>query len=37
MKTIDTLLEDIMNVVDGKGGWDEAITKYLTETIATGS
>lgn len=33
-KGIDTLIADIYNVVDGKGGWDNTITEYLSETIA---
>lgn len=33
-KTLSTLIPDILNVVDGQGGWDDAITKYLSETIA---
>jgi hypothetical protein len=34
MKTIDTLVEDIEEVVKGNGGWDHMITYYLSETIA---
>jgi hypothetical protein len=34
MKTIDTLVEDIEEVVKGNGGWDHMITHYLSETIA---
>lgn len=34
MKTIDTLVADIYDVVDGKGGWDATITEYLSTTIA---
>ena len=34
MPNINTLVKDIMDVVDGKGGWDQAITDYLSETIA---
>ena len=33
-KTIDTLVPDILAVVDGEGGWDEAINNYWKE--ATG-
>jgi hypothetical protein len=33
-KSIHTLIPDIMKVIDGEGGWDEAITKYLADTIA---
>lgn len=34
MKTIDTLVPDMKNVLLGLGGWDAALTKYLSETIA---
>jgi CRISPR/Cas system-associated exonuclease Cas4 (RecB family) len=33
-KTIDTLINDMNNVILGLGGWDEAITKYLAESIS---
>ena len=33
MKTIDTLVDDIMAVVDGHGGWDKAVNEYFTGTI----
>lgn len=33
-KTIDTLVHDIYNVVEGKGGWDSTLTQYLSDTIA---
>ena len=33
MKTIDTLIPDMKDVLLGLGGWDAAITKYLSETI----
>lgn len=33
-KTIDTLINDMENVILGLGGWDEAITKYLADTIS---
>lgn len=33
-KTIDTLVQDIYNVIEGKGGWDEALTHYLSTSIA---
>jgi len=29
MKTIDTLINDMEQVVLGLGGWDKAITEYL--------
>lgn len=33
MKSIDTLIDDINKVVRGNGGWDETVTKYLSESI----
>lgn len=33
-KTIDTLINDMENVILGLGGWDEAVTKYLAESIS---
>lgn len=33
-KTIDTLVNDMNNVILGLGGWDSAITKYLAESIS---
>lgn len=35
MSDINTLVTDIYSVVEGKGGWDETITEYLSETIAS--
>lgn len=35
MKTIDTLIEDINEVLLGKGGWDAAITEYFAEWVST--
>lgn len=35
MKTIDTLVEDILDVVDQKGGWDLTVSSFFKETIAT--
>lgn len=32
-KTIDTLVEDIHAVVEGQGGWDEAVNKYWQDTV----
>lgn len=32
--TINTLVEDIQAVVKGQGGWDAAITHFLSESIA---
>jgi len=34
MKTIDTLVADIEEVVKGKGGWDGTITHFLSESIS---
>jgi hypothetical protein len=34
MKTIDTLIHDIHQVVKGEGGWDQAASKYLGEQIS---
>ncbi len=33
MKTIDTLIKDINEVIKGKGGWTEAVNEYFKETI----
>jgi CRISPR/Cas system-associated exonuclease Cas4 (RecB family) len=33
-KTIDTLVEDIYRVVEGKGGWDAATTDFLSSSIS---
>jgi len=35
MKTIDTLIPDIYEVIEGRGGWDETITQFLSETISS--
>lgn len=32
-KTIDTLVDDIMAVVDGQGGWDETINSYFKDCV----
>lgn len=32
-KNITTLVQDIYDVIDGKGGWDNTITEYLSKTI----
>jgi hypothetical protein len=32
-KTIHTLIDDINDVLEGKGGWDAAVTEYLASTI----
>ena len=34
MKTIDTLVKDIYDVVEGKGGWDEAVTEFFSSGMA---
>jgi len=34
MKTIDTLVFDMMQVVEGLGGWDTTVTKFMAEGIA---
>jgi len=34
MAKIETLVEDIYAVIEGKGGWDETITEYLSTNIA---
>jgi len=33
-KTIDTLVPDMLDVLKGLGGWDAAVTHYLSEGIA---
>lgn len=33
MKTIHTLVKDIEDVVEGKGGWTEVVNEYFKETI----
>lgn len=34
-KSIDTLVEDIYRVVEGKGGWDSAATEFLSHSISS--
>ena len=34
MPDISTLVKDIYDVIEGKGGWDETITEYLSTTIS---
>jgi hypothetical protein len=34
MKTIDTLIPDIYKVIEGHGGWDETVTKFLSDGIS---
>lgn len=33
MKKIDTLVEDIYAVVEGRGGWDATVSKFLAESV----
>ena len=33
-KTLDTLVDDIYRVVEGRGGWDAASTQFLSSSIA---
>jgi hypothetical protein len=35
MKTIDTLITDIEEVIEEGGGWDSAVTEYLSDKIST--
>jgi len=35
VKTIDTLISDMYEVIEGKGGWDEAITQFLSHEISS--
>jgi hypothetical protein len=34
VKTLDTLVNDIYNVIEGRGGWDKTITEFLSTSIA---
>ncbi len=34
-KTIDTLIEDVYEVIDGKGGWDATVTEYLAQRMSS--
>ena len=34
MPNIETLVEDIYGVIEGKGGWDKTITDYLAKNIS---
>jgi hypothetical protein len=34
MKTINTLVKDIYDVIDGKGGWDETVADYFSKSIS---
>jgi len=34
-KTLDTLVDDIYRVVEGKGGWDATSTQFLSSSIST--
>lgn len=31
---IDTLVEDIYNVIEGNGGWDETVSSYFKESVS---
>lgn len=33
-KNLDTLVEDIYEVIEGKGEWDKAVTEFLSSSIA---
>lgn len=33
-KSLDTIVEDICRVIEGKGGWDATITEFLSTSIA---
>jgi hypothetical protein len=33
-KTLDTLVNDMYRVIEGKGGWDSTITEFLSTSIA---
>lgn len=35
IKSIETLIPDIYEVIKGKGGWDAAVTEFLKERIAS--
>ena len=35
MPKIETLVKDIYGVIEGKGGWDKTITKYLADNISS--
>ena len=35
MANINTLIQDIYNVIDGQGGWDETVSKFFRESVAT--
>jgi CRISPR/Cas system-associated exonuclease Cas4 (RecB family) len=34
-KTLDTLVEDIYEVIQGKGGWDATVTEFFSTTLAS--
>jgi len=34
LKTIDTLIPDMLKVVSGEGDWDDAVSKFLSEQIS---
>lgn len=33
-KSLDTIVDDIYRVVEGKGGWDETVTEFLSTSIS---
>ena len=35
MKTIDTLVQDIFSVIEGKGGWDATVSEFFKETVSS--
>jgi hypothetical protein len=34
-KSLDTLVNDILRVVEGKGGWDKSVTEFLSSSISS--
>jgi hypothetical protein len=34
-KSLDTIVEDIYRVIEGKGGWDATVTEFLSTSIAS--
>jgi hypothetical protein len=35
MPNISTLVQDIYNVIDGKGGWDATVSEFFKETVSS--
>ena len=35
MKTIDTLVRDIYEVIEGKGGWDATVSEFFKDTVSS--